>query len=328
MTPHYKVSNIDPNTFSIEYYDTLTKKGTHVFASALYADDIIDLFSENDQRMVAYHAGKQEAFFGKKSNVIYSNRFMGKQYILIILVSLYAVIFFASNISGSTLIDLESITGIKLAVPMAIFIYAFTFLLDSILTEIYGFSIVRRIYTSIALCSLGILLILKLLSFLPTINDNNYVHDILFSQADIFRVFSFSFISFIISEYINSNLIARIKYHSRKKYGYEHHKEQRRIISRFLIASGIGTLIDSAIFCFGVFLFTYSVSFIFVIIATQYVIKLSYDILTCLISSKIAMYIKGLEKVDIVELPSNRITGVLGFKIDTKNSVNAFNYKV
>ena len=104
-------------------------------------------------------------------------------------------------------------------------------------------------------------------------------------------------------------------------------KQRGRIIIRFIIATAIGTFIDSVVFAFGVFLFVVPLKVIFIIILTQYIIKLSYDVIVCTISSKITMYIKRLEKTDIVELPSNKITNIVGFKIDSDRCMNAFSDK-
>lgn len=98
----------------------------------------------------------------------------------------------------------------------------------------------------------------------------------------------------------------------------------QRIIARFLIATSIGTMVDSLIFCFGVFLFVVPIQTILIVVMTQYVIKLSYDIVVCTFSSKVAIYIKHLEKTDIVELPSNKITNIVGFKIDSDRCVNSY----
>ena len=324
---HYRVSHINPNTFVVEFYDTLTKKSSSQLASKLNADDIVDLFSESDQRLIAFNASREDSLFGKVKKNIKLSALEEKKYVFLIFVSLYTVIFFTSNISGSTLISLGSIAGINFIAPAAIFVYAFTFLIDSLLTEIYGFSIVRRIYSIVAMTSLIAVIALAILAMLPAAGGRNYIYELVFSGADILRTFIVSFVSFIIAEYINTNIIARLKYYSRKKHGMDHTRERRRIMSRFIIATSIGTLIDSVIFCFGVFLFVVPVKTILLIILTQYVIKLTYDIIACIFSSKIAMYIKRLEKTDIVELPSNKITNIVGFKIDSDRCVNAFSDK-
>ena len=324
---HYKVSNINPNNFAVEYYDTLTKKSSSQTANKLNENDIIDLFSESDQRLIAFNAGKQESLLGKVRKNIKLAALEEKKYVFLLFVSLYTVIFFASNLAGSTIISLGSIGGIPLAAPGAIFVYSLTFLFDSILTEVYGFSIVRRIYTTVALTSLIALLILSVLAMLPTVNGHNYVRELVFSEAGVSRVFAFSFISFVVAEFVNTNIIARLKYYSREKHGLQEGKERGRIIIRFVIATAIGTFIDSVVFAFGVFLFVVPLKVILIIIMTQYVIKLSYDIVVCTFSSKLAMYIKRLEKTDIVELPSNKITNIVGFKIDSDRCVNAFSDK-
>ncbi|WP_440683081.1 VUT family protein [Cysteiniphilum halobium] len=324
---HYKISNIDVNSGKVEFYDTLTKKGSFVLASELYQQDRVDLFSEADQRIIAFYAGRQDTMFGKQRLV---NQFKPKttrQSSLIILVALYAVIFFVSNLTGSTLINLGSIGSVLIVAPAAIFVYSLTFLVDSLLTEIYGFSIVRRVYTAVALMSLFALLCLYGLSKLPAHNGGNYISELLFIKGNILRTFIVSFISFLVAEYINTSIISRLKYYSRKKYGFEETKERKRIIARFLIATSIGTMIDSLIFCFGVFLFVVPIQMILIVVMTQYVIKLSYDIVVCTFSSKLAMYIKRLEKTDIIELPSNKITNIVGFKIDSDRCVNAFSDK-
>ena len=67
---------------------------------------------------------------------------------------------------------------------------------------------------------------MALLASLPAIGGVNHVEQLMFKEANVLRVFAVSFASFIIAEFINTNIIARFKYYSRKKHGIEPKKEK------------------------------------------------------------------------------------------------------
>lgn len=80
---HYRVSHINPNTFVVEFYDTLTKKSSSQLASKLNADDIVDLFSESDQRLIAFNAGREDSLFGKVKKNIKLSALEEKKYVFL-----------------------------------------------------------------------------------------------------------------------------------------------------------------------------------------------------------------------------------------------------
>jgi hypothetical protein len=319
-----KLTSINKRNHTVNYIDNITKKGDCKFAAELFDSDLYDCFSSTAKREIAFEAGA-----ASKSTLpsFKSNGKIRSNYYYFIFIALYALIYFCSNITGSTLVNIGEISGIKLIAPAAIFIYAFTFLVDSVITEIYGMSAARQTYTIIAFVSIILLVLLYLLSLAPT-KGQNYIHTAFFSNNhNVIRVFIVSFITFLISQFINSTIINKIKYRKYTRNNYTKASAAIAISCRFILASSISTLMDSIIFCFGVFYLIVPTEIIINIVITQYIIKLLYDIVFSLISSNAAKKIKASEQIDIVEYTKptlKNIFNIVSLKKDFNNISNMY----
>ena len=324
MKDLFRVTKVDHQLHRIYYINDLTKKGEFESAENIYNSDTFECFDNDSKRTISFYAGveyqSQRNFISKKSKIDF-----GSNYLYAVFIAVYAIIYFASNLTGSTLIYLGSIGNVyTFIVPAAIFIYSFTFIIDAIITEVYNISVARRIYTIVAFSSLVIMAIIYGLSYLPAYGTN-YLRYFFSDENNVFRIFIASLLSFILSQYINTTIISRIKYKKYKKYGIQHGGSRKKIITRFIIASMITTLVDSIIFCFIAFAFKYPILIIIQIVIAQYVVKVSFDILFSFVSSKIAIRIKKIESTDIVEKMPISYKNIIGLKLTSKDCHNIYN---
>ena len=192
-------------------------------------------------------------------------------------------------------------------VPCAIFIYSVSFFIDDVITEVYGFSATTRAIKTAVKVNLIAMLLLFLVALVKGVGTHDPIHEIILGEYGItIRVFVVSFLSFSVSELINSFLLSRLKYRdyrnkARHNLSYNPLKN-KKLIRRFLLSTGVGALLDSFIFCFGAFAFTnFSFRDIMMMVITQYVIKISYEIIACtFITSTLCVYIKKKEQIDVV----------------------------
>ena len=312
-TPLFSVVKIHTRTHVVDYVDTITKRGDTAHAKQLYDSENFYHFDAESQRQIAFHAGCSHT--SQAPTGLKKDRSQLPGLFIIVFVSLYAVTYFSSNFIGSTVINLGSFHGFDFVVPAAIFLYSFTFLFDAIIAEVYGPSMCRSIYTIIAMVSMVVIIMIFLVGQLPTLGDN-YIKAFLYNNNhNVLLVFFVSVTSFVCSQYLNATIIGRLKYIAYRRSGnaQQRHNNRLAIIYRFIGASLIATSIDSCIFCFGVFSFYLPLNVVAHIALTQFLFKVSYDIIFSPISSSIAIYAKRLDKIDVVEVSPFTYKNVLDF---------------
>ena len=320
-TPLFSVIKIHTRTHVVDYVDTMTKRGDTAHAKQLYDSENFYHFDAESQRQIAFHAGCGHASQAPTS--LKKERSQLPGLFIIVFVSLYAVTYFSSNFIGSTVINLGRFHGFDFVVPAAVFLYSFTFRFYAIIAEVYGPSMCRFIYTIIAMVSMIVIILIFLVGQLPTLGDN-YIKAFLYnSNHNVLLVFLVSVTSFVCSQYLNATIVGRLKYIAYRRSGNAKQRHQSRIaiIYRFIGASLIATSIDSCIFCFGVFSFYLPLSVVAHIALTQFLFKVSYDIIFSPISSSIAIYAKRLDKIDVVELSPFTYKNVLDFSAFKKAAI-------
>ena len=170
----FKISRIDVQTNKIFFICNNTKKGYSDYADNLKKSDLFNQFSQKDQVSISFNAGiiyKNNTQISKNNS---TRDFISNNYLYVFLISIYAIVFFGSSITGTTLIHFRLLnSSLNIIAPAAIFIYAFSFVLDAIITEVYNISIARRTYTIVGISTISLIIFIYILSFLPTLGENN-----------------------------------------------------------------------------------------------------------------------------------------------------------
>lgn len=171
-------------------------------------------------------------------------------------------------------------------------IFPITFLLSDLITEVYGYKNARRAIWIGALFNAIFIMYGQLVIHLPSpeYQTHNEMFDTILTIDS--RVILASFISYFISEPLNSYTLAKLKL---KMCG-------RCLSMRFVLSTMIASGVDSAVFGMGAFYGMMSGSNLLHLIFVMWLIKVSIEILGLPLSTKLARVLKRTEKIDIYDV--------------------------
>lgn len=258
---------------------------SHTFnqpVSELYQKDWLDNFSKED---VAHIAALYTAEHTKNLSLI--EKFpkintASKSSILIVSI-LFTACFILSNLTAFKLAEIRHFTF-----PAGLLFFPLTFVFDDILTEVYGFKISRRIIWMALLANTIIFLGTWFTISLP---PSSYWHDqeayTKVYQGSV-RIFIASMISYLLGEFSNSIILAKLKVLTLGRY----------LWLRTIISTVIGVGIDTLCFIHIAFLFTMPYQDLWKIICIVCTFKIIYEVLATPITYKVSNYLKSKDKVD------------------------------
>ena len=151
---------------------------------------------------------------------------------LTILSSLFAAVIIAANLMAVKLVDLAVFT-----LPAAVFCYPFSFVLNDLITEFYGFATMRKIVFLTFLLNALVIGFLTLAAFLPP--SQFYPHNDAFRviHHGLPRILAASFAAFILSGLLNSFLFDLAKRTTRL-----------HLVLRSASTTFCGVVLDSVVF--------------------------------------------------------------------------------
>ena len=299
MSEQAKLNEISDDGF---VYYTIGNHHEKIDILILQESDILFYFDQKDIKRICFMAGK---FY----HYPISRKKISHKYALIPMLSaIYAIIYFCSTIIGSSIINLGSIHGFTIVIPMAVVVYSFIFLIDSIVTEIYNIDVTRRMYMSSATITLFFLVLLYVVSCIPKeylLYENQDYLKTLTSIA--FNIIIASIFSFIISQTINAYVLASLKYkvYKQNRSGFNKFSS---IYIRFILASVCATFIDSILFCSIAFYSILDYKIIINLIICQFFIKVLVDAFFSIFSAPLCIKIKNIYSInDDVKKPTLKI---------------------
>lgn len=204
--------------------------------------------------------------------------------ILWFLIQIYVLLIVMSNWFDARLIDLLGI-----ATTSGTLIYPLTLVINNIITEVYGYKFARKcIYFgfifNLIMIGYGYLII-----HIPAPNfalQDARMFNHIFSISALVTIASF--ISYWISEPLNSFINARLKIASKGKY----------MALRFFTSTLFSTFFDSFVFVFIAFFSLYSFSNLIDIVLSMWFIKVIVEGCSLIISVPLAYKLKKVEKLD------------------------------
>jgi uncharacterized integral membrane protein (TIGR00697 family) len=299
MNEKAKLNEITDDGF---VYYTLGNHHEKVDILILIESDILFCFDQEAINRICFIAGK---FYHHPV----SRKKLSRKYALIpVLSAIYAIIYFCSTIIGSSVIDLGSIYAFRVVAPMAVLVYSFIFLIDSIVTEIYNIDVTRRMYMSSAVVTLFFLSFLYLVSCIPKEYFLYESQDYLKTLTSIaFHIIAASIVSFIMSQTINAYVLASLKYKVYKQNRAGLNKFSSIYVS-FVLAGLCATFIDSILFCSIAFYSQFDYKIIINIIICQFIIKACIDGFFSIFSASLCIKIKNIYSInDDVKKPTLKI---------------------
>lgn len=224
------------------------------------------------------------------SNLVESKILESQQHYLWFLTLTYAMVIVLANWFDPRLINI-----IGLDTDAGTLIFPFTFLLSDLITEVYGFKYARRAIWCGFLFNALFIIYGQIVIHMPgpSYPTNNEIFDMLLTTN--IRIILASGISYLISEPLNSMIMAKLKI---KMNG---HYLGIRFVSSTIVASGTDSFVFSLIAFYGMM----SNFHLFSLILSMWLIKVIIEILGLPISIRLAKRLKKLEHLDIYDKRTN-----------------------
>ncbi len=200
---------------------------------------------------------------------------------------LYFALFLAATIMGYKLVSL----GPMFTAPGSGLIFTFTFFLGSIITEVYGFRVMRRLIWLTIIYATVFVLIVSALSLLPT---PAYWHAGLAYGHIILHVFHFSVaggLGFLVSAFVNAYLISKSKIKYKGAYFW----------LRSFIAAALSELVANGVSLLITFFGDWNVMQTLHVFAHAYLYKLAYGVIGALLASFLVVWIKKAEHLNVYD---------------------------
>ena len=187
------------------------------------------------------------------------------------------------------------------ALPGGIFVFPMLYVLNDILTEVYGFTASRRVIWLALYSNLFIALVLYAVVFLPP--SDHWPHQEAFVQIFSIapRIFIASLGSYFIGELLNASVISTLKIML----------EGRNFGLRAILSTCVGAFIETSIFASIAFGLKLPASYLLSMIFTLTALKVLYELAALPITVKVTSYLKITEDMDSYEKPSWH--GVMGW---------------
>lgn len=191
--------------------------------------------------------------------------------------------------------------------PAGLVIFPLSYIFDDILTEVYGYQYSRRIIWTGLFCVWLFCLVGKVTTLLPAASFWSFQEAYGLVMSSVPRVVVASSISYLVSEFLNSYLLAKLKIAFAGKHYW----------LRLLASTGVGGAVDSLLFCSIAFALILPWNYLFLLVFWQWVIKVSYEILAIPLTYLITNYLKKVEGEDHYDYETN--FNPFRLKIENKN---------
>ena len=220
----------------------------------------------------------------------------------------YTMVLAFANWFDARLVDIQGIIT-----DAGTLIFPLSFLLADIITEVYGYKNTRTAIWCGFLFNILFVAYGQLVIHLPSPPYPNYNH--LFNQIlDLnVRIIIASFISYFISEPLNSIIVAKLKIKMQGK----------RMWFRFVLSTIIASGFDSFMFSWIAFWGLIQAKEIWALLLTMWAIKVVIEIIGLPLSTRLARKLKTLEHQDIYDTK----TSFTLFSLDQKYSEENNHYK-
>ena len=180
-------------------------------------------------------------------------------------------------------------------IPAAIIIFPISYIFGDILTEVYGYRLARRVIWLGFFCNLIAVVAIWLGQLLPPAaqwsGQSAYENILGFAP----RVLIASFIAYLVGEFANSYVLARMKIVTKGRWLW------MRTIGSTVVGQGL----DAAVFIPLVLIGRFDLSFIVVAIVTHWLVKVGYETLATPFTYAIVGYLKKAESIDTYDYGIN-----------------------
>jgi len=207
-----------------------------------------------------------------------------------LITGLFVAVLLISNIASSKIVEIWKFTfdGGTILFPLS-------YIFGDILTEVYGYRKSRRVIWIGFFCALLMSLTLGLIGLIKPASGWEFQEAYMRILGQTPRIVTASLIAYFAGEFSNSFVLAKMKILTKGKW----------LFTRTIGSTIIGEGVDTIIFVIIAFLGVYTNSLVLLIIISNYVFKVSLEIIFTPLTYKIVGFLKRTEKVDWFDYKTN-----------------------
>lgn len=256
----YKLLGFDNHKSRVIVMVVATGKVIKVKLSELISSEVMDNFNPAEVKTIHKKLYSQE---GSVTAYDFKDRHERSWMMYVVLNLLLFTLYIFTSIAATKPVFLEW-PGI--VVTPGAFLYPLTFLIVDVLNESYGLRLARRAIFFAFVSNALIIAMLSVTTYLPGLSD--WKLDEPYNQVigHLSSVLIASLISFLVSEYVNTYLLCKIKELTNSRF----------LFLRVFLSTFIAVIIDSFLFCFLAFYGVMETSVILDMIVIQILIKVSF----------------------------------------------------
>lgn len=207
-----------------------------------------------------------------------------------IITGLFVAVLLISNIASTKIVQLW-----KFAFDGGTILFPISYIFGDILTEVYGYNQSRKVIWIGFFSALLMSLTLGLVALLKPAAGWQYQDAYMKILGQTPRIVTASLIAYFAGEFSNSFVLAKMKIMTKGRWLFT------RTIGSTIVGEGIDTLIFVTIAFFGL----YSNRLLFIIIVSNYVFKVSFEVVLTPLTYKIVGFLKKSERVDWYDYRTN-----------------------
>ena len=207
-----------------------------------------------------------------------------------LITGLFVAVLLISNIASSKIIEIWKFTfdGGTILFPLS-------YIFGDILTEVYGFRRSRRVIWIGFFCAALMSLTLGLVGLIKPAAGWEYQEAYMRILGQTPRIVTASLIAYFAGEFSNSFILAKMKILTKGRW----------LFTRTIGSTIVGEGIDTVIFVVIAFLGVYPNDLVLLIIISNYIFKVSLEVVFTPLTYKIVGFLKRVERVDWFDYRTN-----------------------
>ena len=202
---------------------------------------------------------------------------------------------FVSCLIAANIVAVKLVSIAGLVLPAAVIVFPITYIFGDILTEVYGYRMARlAIWVGFGanLIVVGVIWLAGLLPAAPFWKEQGAYAQVLGQTP---RILLASFLAYLVGEFLNSIVLSRLKIATKGRY----------LWTRTIGSTIVGQFADSAIFITIAFVGTVSNHAVLQLVLTQWLFKVTYEILATPLTYLIVGSLKRREQIDTFDYDTN-----------------------
>jgi len=207
-----------------------------------------------------------------------------------LITGLFVAVLLISNIASSKIVQIWKFTfdGGTILFPLS-------YIFGDILTEVYGYRKSRRVIWIGFFCAFLMSLTLGLVGLIKPASGWEFQEAYMRILGQTPRIVAASLIAYFAGEFSNSYVLAKMKIVTKGKW----------LFTRTIGSTIVGEGVDTIIFVTIAFLGVYANSLVLLIIISNYIFKVSLEVVFTPLTYKIVGFLKKAEKVDWFDYKTN-----------------------